>query len=150
LVLIRPQDRTPRTFPVRGVLPFCPFCPRVSVRPRRYGEVMKYVVMIYRSVGSTWTDEDQRALGRLMKLEGDLAASGELLSSEGLLPPEEGRIVQIRDGVQVVTDGPFGEAKEQLAGFFMVDVPDDDQAKAIAARVSAAAGDRVELRGTVI
>jgi hypothetical protein len=111
---------------------------------------MKYVVMIYRSVGSTWTDEDQQALGRLMKLEGDLAASGELLSSEGLLPPEDGRIVQIRDGVQVVTDGPFGEAKEQLAGFFMVDVPDDDQAKAIAARVSAAAGDRVELRGTVI
>jgi len=111
---------------------------------------MKYVVMIFRSTDRVWTDEDQEALGRLIKLESELAASGELVSSEGLLPPEEGRIVQIRDGVQVVTDGPFGEAKEQLAGFFMVDVPDDAQAQAVAARVSAAVGDRVELRGTLI
>ncbi|TCC52747.1 hypothetical protein E0H75_03060 [Kribbella capetownensis] len=111
---------------------------------------MKYVVMIFRSTDRTWTDEDQRGLGRLIKLESELAASGELVSSEGLQPPEEGRIVRIRDGVQVVTDGPFGETKEQLAGYFMVDVADDAQAEAIAARVSAAVGDRVELRGTLI
>lgn len=111
---------------------------------------MKYVVMIYRSIDRVWTDEDQQALGRLMRLESELAASGDLISSEGLLPPEDGRIVQIRDGVQVVTDGPFGEAKEQLAGYFMVDVAADAQAQAIAGRVSAAVGDRVELRGTVI
>jgi len=111
---------------------------------------MKYVVMIFRSTDRTWTDEDQHALGRLIELKGELAATGELVSSEGLLPPEEGRIVQIRDGAQVVTDGPFGEAKEQLAGFFMIDVPDDAQAEALAARVSAAVGDRVELRGTLI
>ena len=106
---------------------------------------MKYVVMIFRSIDRTWTDEDQQALGRLMRLESELAASGELVSSEGLLPPEEGRIVQ-----QVVTDGPFGEAKEQLAGFYLVDVTDDAHAQAIAARVSAAVGDRVELRGTLV
>ncbi|MGY4768921.1 YciI family protein [Kribbella sp. CWNU-51] len=111
---------------------------------------MKYVVMIFRSIDRTWTDEDQQALGRLMRLESELAASGELVSSEGLLPPEEGRIVQIRDGAQVVTDGPFGEAKEQLAGFYLVDVADDAHAQAIAARVSAAVGDRVELRGTLV
>ena len=111
---------------------------------------MKYVVMIFRSIDRTWTDEDQQALGRLMRLESELAASGELVSSEGLLPPEEGRIVQIRDGVQVVTDGPFGEAKEQIAGFFMIDTPDDERAQQIAAKVSALVGDRVELRGTVL
>jgi len=111
---------------------------------------MKYVVMIFRSTDLTWTDADQQALGRLIELTGELAATGELVSSEGLQPPEEGRIVQIRDGAQVVTDGPFGEAKEQLAGFFMIDVPDDAQAEALAARVSAAVGDRVELRGTLI
>ena len=111
---------------------------------------VKYVVMIFRSIDRPWTDEDQQALGRLMRIESELAGSGELVSSEGLLPPEEGRIVQIHDGAQVVTDGPFGEAKEQLAGFFLVDVADDAQAQAIAARVSAAVGDRVELRGTLI
>ena len=110
---------------------------------------MKYVVMIFRSIDRTWTDEDQQALGRLMRLE---RARGQRRAGqfEGLLPPEEGRIVQIRDGAQVVTDGPFGEAKEQLAGFYLVDVADDAHAQAIAARVSAAVGDRVELRGTLV
>src|SRR4051795_13402186 len=111
---------------------------------------MKYVVMIFRSLDRVWTDEDQHALERLMRLERDLADSGELVSSEGLLPPEQGRIVQIRDGRQVVTDGPFGEAKEQLAGYFLVDAVDDERAQAIASLVSAAVGDRVELRGTLI
>jgi hypothetical protein len=111
---------------------------------------MKYVVMIFRHVDRVWTAEDDAALGRLLRLEQELAESGELVSSEGLRPPEEGRIVQIRDGRQVVTDGPFGEAKEQLAGFFLVDAADDAHAQAIAGRVSAAVGDRVELRGTLI
>jgi hypothetical protein len=110
---------------------------------------MKYVVMIFRSLDRTWTDEDQQAVGQLMRLEQELAESGELVSSEGLLPPEEGRIVQIREGAQVVTDGPFGEAKEQLAGFFLIDA-DDARAQSIASQVSAAVGDRVELRGTLI
>jgi hypothetical protein len=111
---------------------------------------MRYVVMIFRSTDRIPADADQQALGRLVALKGELAASGELVSSEGLLLPEEGRVVQIRDGAQVITDGPFGEAKEQLAGFFMIDVPTDEQAVSIAARISAAVDDRVELRGTLI
>lgn len=61
--------RTPRTTVVRGVL----------VGRRRYGEAMKYVVMIFRSLDRTWTDEDQQAVGRLMRLEQELAESGELV-----------------------------------------------------------------------
>ena len=127
-----------------------PLGPRGSVRDDRYGEAMKYVVMIFRGIDRVWTDEDQQAVVRLTRLKYELADSGELVSSEGLLPPEEGRIVQIREGAQVVTDGPFGEAKEQLAGYFLVDAVDDERAQAIAARVSSAVGDRVELRGTLI
>jgi len=112
--------------------------------------LMKYVVMIFRHVDRVWTAEDDAALGRRMRLERELAESGELVSSEGLRPPTEARIVQLRDGAQVVTDGPYGEAKEQLAGFFMIDAADDAHAQRIAGRVSAAAGDRVELRGTLI
>jgi len=106
--------------------------------------------MIFRSIDRAWSGADQQALERLMRVQRELRDSGELVSSEGLLPPEEGRIVQLREGTQVVTDGPFGEAKEQLAGFFMVDAADDARAEAIAAQVSAAVGDRVELRGTLI
>ncbi|MDX2969836.1 YciI family protein [Kribbella solani] len=110
---------------------------------------MKYVVMIFRGADRVRTEADERGLGRLRQLERELAKSGELISSEGLRPPTEGRIVQIRDGQQVVTDGPFGAAKEHLAGYFMVDAT-DDRALAIAGQISAAVGDRVELRATVI
>jgi hypothetical protein len=110
---------------------------------------MRYVVMIFRNLDREWTAEDDAALGRLVRLEQELAASGELVSAEGLRPPKDGRIVQIRDGRQFVTDGPFGEAKEQLAGFFMIDT-DDDRAQEIAGLVSAAVGDRVELRSTLL
>ena len=109
LVLIAGSTRTPRVS--RGVLS----ARVVTVSP------MKYVVMIFRSVDRVWTAADDEALQRLMRLEQELAETGELVSSEGLRPPEDGRIVQIRDGQQVVTDGPFGEAKEQLAGFFLID-----------------------------
>jgi hypothetical protein len=111
---------------------------------------MKYVVMIFRSVDRVWTAADDQGLQRLLTLERELQASGELVSSEGLLPPDQGRIVQVRDGEQVVTDGPFGEAKEQLAGFFLIDVADDARAQAVAGLVSAAVDDRVELRETVL
>jgi len=113
---------------------------------------MKYLVLIFGSTDNTWTgsDEDVAALQGLMALKDELAASGELVSSEGLSLPGDGRIVQVRDGVKVVTDGPFTEAKEQLAGYFMIDVPDDERAQQLAARVAAIVHDRVELRGTLI
>ncbi|WP_132149770.1 YciI family protein [Kribbella antiqua] len=111
---------------------------------------MRYVVLIFRDSDRDWTAADDDGLRKLITLKDELAASGELVSSEGLLPPDRGRIVQIRDGARVVTDGPFVEAKEQFAGYFMVDVPDDARAEAIAAQVSTAVSDRVELRGTLI
>ncbi|GAB3940390.1 hypothetical protein GCM10029976_057970 [Kribbella albertanoniae] len=101
---------------------------------------MKYVVTIFSS----------NAPAALDAVRAELTASGELVSSEGLLPPTDGRIVQIRNGAQMVTAGPIGESKAQLAGFLLIDVPDQARAEAVAAQVSAAVGDRVELRGTLI
>ncbi|WBQ05238.1 YciI family protein [Kribbella sp. CA-293567] len=111
---------------------------------------MKYLVLIYGDDSWTGSAADLLAVRELTAYKGELAASGELASSEGLTLPGEGRVVRIRDGVRVVTDGPFGEAKEQLAGFFLVDVTDDERAQQIAGRVSAIVGDRVELRETVL
>ncbi|TWD80823.1 hypothetical protein FB561_1917 [Kribbella amoyensis] len=113
---------------------------------------MKYLVLIYGTTDDTWTGsaEDVAAIRALTALKQELAESGELVSSEGLSLPADGRVVQIRDGVRVVTDGPFGEAKELLAGYFMVDVADDERAQQIAGRVAALVKDRVELRGTLL
>ncbi|TDO30725.1 hypothetical protein EV643_13550 [Kribbella sp. VKM Ac-2527] len=113
---------------------------------------MKYLVLIYGTTDDTWTGsaEDVAAIRALTALKDELAASGELVSSEGLSLPRDGRVVQVREGVKVVTDGPFGEAKEQIAGFFMIDVTTDERAQQIAARVSELVTDRVELRSTVL
>ena len=108
---------------------------------------MNYLVLIYGQDPppvNAW-----QAVRELTLLKDELAGSGELVSSEGLAVPADGKVVRIREGVQVVTDGPFGEAKEQLAGYFMIDVADDDRAQQLAGRVSAIVGDRVELRGAV-
>jgi hypothetical protein len=74
-------------------------------------------------------------------LNAELIASGELVGAEGLAGPELARIVTSADGkAPVVTDGPFAESKEFLAGYRIVDVDSEARAIEIAARVSAAPG----------
>ncbi|MBF6211967.1 hypothetical protein IU433_23750 [Nocardia puris] len=91
---------------------------------------------------SEWAPEDiaahidfQRALGE------ELAKSGELVDGQGLAGPDEARIVS-SDGrsAPVVTDGPFPETKEFLAGYWIVDVDSPERAVEIAAKASAAPG----------
>ena len=63
------------------------------------------------------------------------------VGAEGLGPPSDARVVRSgRDGAPQVTDGPFAEAKEFLAGYWIVEVESADQAYRIAARASAAPG----------
>lgn len=113
---------------------------------------MKYLVLIFGNTEQSWTgsDEDLAGLRALYVVKDELVASGELVSAEGLELPRDGKIVQVRGGAQVVTDGPFGEAKEQVAGYFLVDVASDERAQEIAGKVSAAVADRVELRGVLL
>jgi hypothetical protein len=64
----------------------------------------------------------------------ELSERGEWVGGEGLMPPARAKTVRVRDGVTTVTDGPYAEAKEQLAGFLTVDVADEARAIEIAAR----------------
>ncbi|WP_246400666.1 YciI family protein [Jiangella mangrovi] len=77
-----------------------------------------------------------------------LVASGEYVASQGLTV-EAARTVRVRDGVPAVTDGPFGEAKEVLAGFYLVDCASDERATEIAALIPEAALDLVEVRRVI-
>lgn len=71
----------------------------------------------------------------------ELQSSGEWVAGEGLAEPKAARIVRAgKGGAPEVTDGPFAEAKEFLAGYWIVDVESPEQAYAIAARASAAPG----------
>jgi hypothetical protein len=85
---------------------------------------MKYVVLIY-SNPTTWEalapEEADRVIREHFVVIDELTKSGELLSQFGLSDPEQTRTLRVDGGAAAVTDGPFGEAKEQLAGVFLVD-----------------------------
>jgi hypothetical protein len=89
-----------------------------------------------------WTpDEIQAHLDYYRQLNRELRASGELVGGEILTAPDLAKVVT-SDGATspVVTDGPFAEFKEWLAGYQIVDVESEERAIEIAARVSAVPG----------
>lgn len=93
---------------------------------------------------TNWAPEDIKAhIEFQYTLNKELTDSGELVDAQGLAGPELAKIVTA-DGVgpPVVTDGPFPEAKEWLAGYRMVDVESEARAIEIAAKTSAAPGPR--------
>ncbi|HJU90188.1 MAG TPA: YciI family protein [Gemmatimonadaceae bacterium] len=110
---------------------------------------MRYMLMMHAPRGksgdyeiSSWSPDDLKAhIDFMHKLNRELKNAGELVAAEGLLPPGEARIVRAgKDGLPAVTDGPFPEAKEFLAGFWIVEVDRAERAHEIAAKASAAPG----------
>ena len=110
---------------------------------------MKFMLMMHapkagwKDAGiGTWPPADIQAhIAFMLRFNDELRQSGELVDAQGLAGPEEALVVRANAaGAPEVTDGPFAEAKEFLAGFWIVDVESREQAYAIAARVSAAPG----------
>jgi hypothetical protein len=108
---------------------------------------MKYIVMMHGNAQAfaemtAWSPADIKTMIEFMGTVGeDLAASGELVDARGLAPPEQLKVVHAGpDGEAVVTDGPFPESKEVLAGYWIVDVADEARAIQIATRISACPG----------
>jgi hypothetical protein len=94
------------------------------------------------------TDDQRAQFGRgHFALSDELAASGELVVSEGLTDPAQRKWVQTRNGATTVSaDGPFAEVKEHLAGFYLIDCETEERALAIAARIPDAVWGLVEVR----
>ncbi|GAA4288244.1 YciI family protein [Georgenia daeguensis] len=80
------------------------------------------------------------------RLREDLAASGELVVAEALADGSAARQVRVVDGRMQTTDGPFGESKEFLAGFYLIECESLDRAAEHAARLPEATVGRVEVR----
>jgi hypothetical protein len=89
-----------------------------------------------------WSPEDIKThIDFQHELGQELTAAGEFVDGQGLAGPESAKIVTFRgQGAPVVTDGPFLESKEFLAGYWMVDVENEARAIEIAAKASAAPG----------
>src|SRR5688572_23113118 len=110
---------------------------------------MKFMLMMHAPRGATgdyqvgsWVPEDLQAHMEFMhQLNRDLTNSGERADTQGLAAPGEARIVRAgKNGAPIVTDGPYPEAKEFLAGYWIVSVDTVERAYEIAARASAAPG----------
>lgn len=109
---------------------------------------MRYMLMMHAPRGTgdwqvlNWSPEDLKAhIGFMHRLNQELTEAGELVGAEGLAPPGEARVVRVgKNGVPAVTDGPFPEAKEFLAGYWIVEVDRPERAYEIAAKASAAPG----------
>jgi hypothetical protein len=109
---------------------------------------MKYMLMMHAPGGkgdwqvSNWSPDDLKAHIEFMhQLNSELRAAGELVGAEGLAGPGDARVVRAgQNGAPAVTDGPFAESKEFLAGFWIVDVDRTERAYEIAARASSAPG----------
>jgi hypothetical protein len=91
---------------------------------------------------SDWSADDfKRHIAFMHQLNQELTEAGELVGAEGLAAPGDTRIVRAgKNGVPAVTDGPYPEAKEFLAGFWIVEVDRTERAYEIAAKASAAPG----------
>ena len=76
----------------------------------------------------------------------ELRRSGHYVEAEALVPSRESACLRVRGGRPMVTDGPFAEAKEMVAGFYLLEVRDRDEALQIAARIPSAAYATVEVR----
>ena len=70
----------------------------------------------------------------------ELVESGELVETRGLSAPVHSRRVRLQDGLPVVTDGPYAEAEEVLAGYWIVECASFDRATEIAARLATCPG----------
>jgi hypothetical protein len=109
---------------------------------------MKYMLLIYGNQ-QTWDLLEERGYGDLMKrhvaLGEELTASGEFVGSGGLTV-DGARTVRVRDGEAAITDGPYAEAKEVLAGYYLVECDSLERATDIARRIPEAELNLVEVR----
>lgn len=103
---------------------------------------MKYLCLVYAEEKTLETIDDSEC-----KSNGDsLRDSGHYLAAEALQPVHTATTVRIRNGRMSVTDGPFAETKEQLAGFYLIDATDLNEAIQIAARIPPARVGSIEVR----
>jgi hypothetical protein len=113
------------------------------------GILMKYMLLVHHdeeAFGKFSETKRQQMLEESVQLTHQLHADGKYLSASPLLQAATAAIVRVRDGKGFVTDGPFVETREQIAGYFLITAKDLDEAIGIAARVPGARIGTVEVR----
>jgi hypothetical protein len=95
----------------------------------------QYMLLIYPPVEAPSADDPGMQISRWVDYGQSLRDAGVLVADHRLDRPELATTVRVRDGETLITDGPFAETSEYLAGYYLLDCPDLDTALAHAARV---------------
>ena len=110
---------------------------------------MKYMLLIYHNEPS-WNaiteSERQQIYLEYRKLRGELEARGQFVTGSQLQPITTATSVRVRDGKELITDGPFAETHEALGGYFLVEAANLDEATSIAVRIPSARTGTIEVR----
>jgi hypothetical protein len=114
---------------------------------------MKYAFTIYgdESQRDSATPEQQHEMSQAYgAVTQEMNEKGVFVAGEGLYPTPTATTVRVREGDRDVTDGPFAETKEQLGGFYVLDVKDLDEAIQWAAKIPGAQFGSIEIRPVMV
>ena len=113
---------------------------------------MKYLLLIYHDE-QAWDQlteaEREKIYLEYRELRQDLQSTGQFKAGDQLQPATTASTVRVRDGKQLVTDGPFAETREQIGGYFIIETNDLDEANRIAGRIPSARMGAIEVRPLV-
>jgi hypothetical protein len=108
---------------------------------------MRYALLVCIDESGDLSEEDvERQYAEFMAFQDEIEARGVLVARERLRPTSLSTTVRVRDDGPVVADGPFAETKEQIAGFYIIDCEDLDEAIEIASRNPGARFGTIEVR----
>ncbi len=107
---------------------------------------MKYMLLVYGDEQAWDEAEREQCYKGSAEIAHEIRSSGRHLVAAPLHPVATATSVRVRDGKRLVTDGPFAETREQLGGYFIVDVQDLDEAIEIAGRLPSAGLGTIEIR----
>jgi len=122
---------------------------RFAVQTQLKEKTMQYMLLIYgdEKVWGTMSEaEIHKTLQAYRSFSQELAAAGALRAGSELAPVATATTVRVRNGKALTTDGPFAETKEQLGGYYLIDVPNLDEAIKWAAKIPSALHGSIEIR----
>jgi hypothetical protein len=122
-------------------------CRRLT--PEQLEKKMQYLLMIYMNeagMASASPEDIAKMGGEYGTFTKDIIKTGNFKGGEQLHPTSAATTVRVRDGKTLMTDGPFAETREQLAGYYVIEAKNLDEATAIAARIPGARTGSIEVR----
>ena len=111
---------------------------------------MQYMLLIYEAPGQWPEDEQDQMMRDYFAYTEALRESGAYVAGDALHATETAKSVQVREGETIVTDGPFAETREQLGGYYLIDVDSEDEARRWAAKIPSARVGTIEIRKVVV